>query len=264
MKFLQIPTFENINELLKFTTNRRHQLIGRVEAYTCKSAGADKKLYKQLEHRYQVDAEEARLSPEHSSLTTLISPFGPLSQSASRKTLFYLIATLNASFPDYDFRQVYKAIFISLQADQFKKAPSYQMVVNSINTTLMNLDCPFSVGNSEIWEAIDQEIDLDNCDVYTYEPDTESDPYADEGAIMSMYHFFFNKRLKRIVFFTCRCISDKVPVSEFPSEDELCFEFESDVDDDGTIDFALDTPRSRGSRQAKSSSSSLFFKKLSA
>jgi hypothetical protein len=32
------------------------------------------------------------------------SPFGPLNQPSSRRTLFYLIATLNASFPDYDFR----------------------------------------------------------------------------------------------------------------------------------------------------------------
>ena len=32
------------------------------------------------------------------------SPFGPLDHPSSRKTLFYLISTLNASYPDYDFR----------------------------------------------------------------------------------------------------------------------------------------------------------------
>ena len=32
------------------------------------------------------------------------SPFGPLNQATSRKTLFFLLATLNAAFPDYDFR----------------------------------------------------------------------------------------------------------------------------------------------------------------
>ncbi|KAJ2045616.1 RNA polymerase III-inhibiting protein maf1, partial [Coemansia sp. S155-1] len=73
-----------------------------------KVAGADKKLYRFLENKFQDDLEEAKnLSPEQSSLTNIVSPFGPLTQSASRKTLFYLIATLNASFPDYDFRYVY-------------------------------------------------------------------------------------------------------------------------------------------------------------
>lgn len=31
------------------------------------------------------------------------SPVGPLSEAASRKTLIYLILTLNHSYPDYDF-----------------------------------------------------------------------------------------------------------------------------------------------------------------
>jgi hypothetical protein len=62
-----------------------------------KPAGEDKKLYKVLESRYAEDQDE------HDALPTA-SPFGPLTQHASRKTLYYLIAILNASFPDYDFR----------------------------------------------------------------------------------------------------------------------------------------------------------------
>ncbi|KAJ1676030.1 RNA polymerase III-inhibiting protein maf1 [Spiromyces aspiralis] len=241
MKFLQLPAFENINDLLSFTTGSGHRVMVRVEAYTCKSAGADKKLYKYLEQRYHEDAEEAQLSPEFSPLNGMISPFGPLSNSASRKTLFYLIATLNASFPDYDFS--------SLQADQFKRAPSCQYSINTINTTLMNLDCPVSLKKSEIWEVIDREIDLSDCEVYTYEPDSDSDPFADEGSIMSMYYFFFNKRLKRIVFFSCRCISDIRQTSEYPSEveDDLFFELEEEGvqdDDDDEEPYSDKAPRS--------------------
>lgn len=33
-----------------------------------------------------------------------VSPFGPLTEGASKKTFMYLIATLNASYFDYDFR----------------------------------------------------------------------------------------------------------------------------------------------------------------
>lgn len=62
-----------------------------------KSAGSDKKLFKSLEEHFQVELSK---SPE-SQLSS--SPFGPLTDSSSRKTLIYLISILNASFPDYDF-----------------------------------------------------------------------------------------------------------------------------------------------------------------
>lgn len=69
-----------------------------------KAAGADKKLFKQLENKYDPTSNANILSPpEDDSIRNIISPFGPMDQPASRKTLFYLIGTLNASFPDYDF-----------------------------------------------------------------------------------------------------------------------------------------------------------------
>jgi hypothetical protein len=68
---------------------------------TGKRAGSDKKLYKELNQQY----EELSKSPDsQEALST--SPFGPLSLSTSRRTFISLISTLNASFPDYDFRSV--------------------------------------------------------------------------------------------------------------------------------------------------------------
>ena len=72
-----------------------------------KTAGEDKKLYKTLESKY-VEEMESEV-PDLSST----SPFGPLTQQASRKTLYHLIATLNSSFPDYDFRSFFFFLFIS-------------------------------------------------------------------------------------------------------------------------------------------------------
>lgn len=82
-----------------------------------KTVGSDKKLYKSIEN------ELTKLTPNSKSpinsyskspgshLSTSgsfdhisVSPFGPLSQSSSRKTMVHLIATLNASYIDYDFR----------------------------------------------------------------------------------------------------------------------------------------------------------------
>ena len=137
MKYLEITTLDHINAVLSSLERTGDcRLVGRVEAYSCalaplsrvlaprtrpgaydlrgqvcvcvgvagrglsgKAAGDDKKLYKILENKYSEDHDE------HDMLSTA-SPFGPLAQHASRKTLYYLIATLNASFTDYDFRCV--------------------------------------------------------------------------------------------------------------------------------------------------------------
>lgn len=71
-----------------------------------KSAGTDKKLFKQLETRYSMDLSVSQSSISPEDHFHMGSPFGPMDQASSRKTLFYLISTLNASFPDYDFRYV--------------------------------------------------------------------------------------------------------------------------------------------------------------
>ncbi|KAJ1937753.1 RNA polymerase III-inhibiting protein maf1, partial [Linderina macrospora] len=192
-----------------------------------KAAGTDKKLYKYLENKYQEDLEEAKsLSPEQSSLTNIISPFGPLTQSASRKTLFYLIGTLNASFPDYDFS--------SLSANQFVKEPSTNYTIKSINTTLINVGCPAGLRTSRMWDVIDNIINIDECDIYTYTPDAESDPYEEDGPVWSFNYFFFNKRMKRIVFFTCRCVSN-LDELELETTSDNGFVF-GDVEDDEPVE----------------------------
>ena len=42
------------------------------------------------------------------------------------------------------------------------------------------------------------------CFHCSYNPDLTSDPYGEEGCIWSFNYFFYNRKLKRIVFFTCR------------------------------------------------------------
>ncbi|KAJ2647699.1 RNA polymerase III-inhibiting protein maf1 [Coemansia sp. RSA 1250] len=216
MKYLDIESFRKLNTHLSFpTTSGNRHVLGRIEAYSCKAAGNDKKLYRYLENKFQADLEEAKgLSPEYNSLTNTVSPFGPLTKPASRKMLFYLIATLNASFPDYDFS--------SLNADQFIKEPSSDNCIKSICSTLLNVGCPSALKTSRMWDCIDDVINLDECDVYSYTPDDDSDPYGEEGPVWSFNYFFFNRNLKRIVFFTCRCISNLDEVDS-TSDQELVF-----------------------------------------
>ncbi|ORY08303.1 Maf1 regulator [Basidiobolus meristosporus CBS 931.73] len=193
MKFLEFPTLDVINKYLIFETPDS-KIYGRVEAFSCKSTGAEKKLYKQLETRHQEELTAYSLSPEQ-NLHLIVSPFGPLDQPSSRKTLFYLISTLNASFPDYEFSD--------LKPEQFSKQPSLPMVMNSINTTLFSLGRADLIQTHRFWDVLDEAITLNDCDVYSYVPDNDSDPFADESSIWSFNYFFFNRKLKRILFFTC-------------------------------------------------------------
>ncbi|KAJ7365016.1 RNA polymerase III-inhibiting protein maf1 [Desmophyllum pertusum] len=58
---------------------------------------------------------------------------------------------------------------------------------------------------SGLWAAIDEEINLAECDIFRgYNPDLDSDPYGEEGSLWSFNYFFYNKKMKRIMFFTCR------------------------------------------------------------
>jgi hypothetical protein len=115
MKLLENSRFEAINSALSIKTSGS-SVFGRLESYSCKMVAADKALYKRFtsENRGFGPHDLQALSPPQT-----FADFSPNIQSAnsqsadegvllydtiSRKTLFYLIATLNSSFgPDYDF-----------------------------------------------------------------------------------------------------------------------------------------------------------------
>ncbi|KAF0345973.1 repressor of RNA polymerase III transcription MAF1 [Gigaspora margarita] len=206
MKFLDISPLDSINTSLVFE-NPECRVIGRIETYSCKLAGVDKKLYKNLEGRWNAEITQSQsVSPDQHNFHNIISPFGPMDQPSSRRTLFNLIATLNASYPDYDFSDV--------KPDQFTKQPSVPMVCNYINNTLFNLGRAYIVNDLNLWQIVDDIIELDECNVYSFNPDADSDPNAEDGAIWSFNFFFYNKKLKRILFFTVRCLSINAPLQE--------------------------------------------------
>uniref|UniRef100_A0A8C6V043 Repressor of RNA polymerase III transcription MAF1 homolog n=1 Tax=Neogobius melanostomus TaxID=47308 RepID=A0A8C6V043_9GOBI len=121
----------------------------------------------------------------------------PLSDKCCRKTIFYLITTLNESFrPDY--------VFSAAQAHEFSREPSLNRVVNAVNSSLFSaVGEEFNSLGPELWNSMDQEINLQSCDIYSYNPDLDCDPFGEEGSLWSFNYFFYNKKLKRIVFFTC-------------------------------------------------------------
>lgn len=142
------------------------------------------------------------------------SPFGSLSEIQSRRTFAYLIATLNASHPDYDFSHV-------LRPADFKREKRFQRVMNNIDSTLSSVrpssdaalprnspQGPSSVApvwGPQMWAKIDKEMEFKDCTVFSYQP--ADDPFdEEEGAIWALHYFFFNKELKRVCYLYVRAV----------------------------------------------------------
>jgi len=146
-----------------------------------------------------------------SSPTSLgTSPVGPLTEANSRKTLIYLILTLNHIYPDYDFS--------SLRAEHFTKEGALSDVKTDIESLLMESGKVWAArygdgtgGESSflevLWKTIDAAIEVFDCDVYSYKAVAEGDPFTDEGNLWSFNYFFYNKKLKRILYFSVHATS---------------------------------------------------------
>uniref|UniRef100_A0A4W5N8Z3 Repressor of RNA polymerase III transcription MAF1 n=1 Tax=Hucho hucho TaxID=62062 RepID=A0A4W5N8Z3_9TELE len=198
MKLLENSSFEALSSQLCVETGES-RILGRIESYSCKMAGDDKHMFKQFCQEGEPHVLEA-LSPPQSSATSppqlgKSSEDGenPLSDKCCRKTLFYLIATLNESFrPDYDFS--------AARGHEFSREPSLNWVSSTTSVPLMirtHWD-DFKPAQLNGRSSLISEF---------YNPDLDSDPFGEEGSLWSFNYFFYNKRLKRIVFFTCRSVS---------------------------------------------------------
>lgn len=94
---------------------------------------------------------------------------------------------------------------LPFQSHEFSKEPSLQWVMNSVHDNLAALAGEqYQMLRTALWSAVNDEISLNDCDIYSYNPDMTSDPYGEPGCLWSFNYFFYNKKMKRIVFYTCR------------------------------------------------------------
>lgn len=223
MKYLPVPAFDTVTSALNFNTPDCN-VTGGCDLYTTKSTGSDKKLYKNINDDLDSQHAEllrlgASLSPPQKAAMMATSPslfsqpsaFGPLSELANRRTFAYLIATLNASHPHYDFSNV-------LRPGDFKRERSLRRIMANLDSILQNVrGCgdtrmsnvvttgPAAVWSQHCWSLLDNEMRLDECTIFNYEPDI--DPFEeDESAIWSVHYFFFNRTLKRVAYLYLRVV----------------------------------------------------------
>mmetsp|Transcript_22297 Transcript_22297/g.26824 ORF Transcript_22297/g.26824 Transcript_22297/m.26824 type:complete len:242 (-) Transcript_22297:728-1453(-) len=196
MKFLEYTPLNSLNSFLQHVNLGDSVVEGEIQAYSCKLAGIDKKLSRSLDQ--EVLGTLASTPP--SLLSS--SPVGPLTDSGSRKTLIYLILTLNHMYPDYDFS--------TLRAQHFRKEEHFSIAKQEIDKFLLEASNVCNVWGSgasfldNMWTAMDEVIGLIDTDVYCYNADSDGDPFADEGNLWTFNYFFYNKKMKRILYFSCR------------------------------------------------------------
>lgn len=225
-QYLPVCDFEAVTSAVNFNTPDCNA-TGGCDVYTTKSTGSDKKLYKNIDkdlnsqHAALLELG-ASLSPpdrEHMLATSprmqlfsTSSAFGPLSELSSRRTFAYLIATLNASHPHYDFSHV-------LRPGDFKRERNLRRVMVNLDSILQNVrpgleatsldSSPGGALNSvwgpRCWSLIDKEMRLNECSIFSYHPDP--DPFEeDESAIWAVHYFFFNRALKRVAYLYVRVV----------------------------------------------------------
>lgn len=147
MKFLEVYEFSQLSSALSQEVSGV-QIEAQIEAYSCKP-GSDRKLYKSMDNIYA----ELATSPSPSVAESIASsPFGPMSETSSRKTFIFLVATLNASFPDYDFTNV--------KLEEFRNENNRYLVANAINTPLHSTLPNYSSIEDSLWATLDREITL--------------------------------------------------------------------------------------------------------
>lgn len=128
-------------------------------------------------------------TPEPETATyELHSPFGPLSQSSSRKLFGYLIGALNATFPDHDFSAV--------EPNHFALLPSTSELIAKVNSFLISSGK--ATGLDWIWQTINTHMELDQCVCFQFDP--QQSFIDDLGVIWCNMYFIYNKKMKRVSF----------------------------------------------------------------
>ena len=192
MKFLTVPELQRATSILDGFDRGDMIINGKIEVYSCKMAGDDKRISKSLE---RVLVEEAKKQEP----VVCYTPLGPLTEASTRKLLINLICTLNASFPDYDFSD--------LRPDHFQNEQHTSAnLTNVINTTILDpIETQVPNFRSHFWNALDAVIDMNACEVYSYLPPDDDDLRL--GNLWAVNYFWFNKQEKKVALLSASATS---------------------------------------------------------
>ncbi|KFD72465.1 hypothetical protein M514_05452 [Trichuris suis] len=172
MKYMDIPALTSMG--IELEQNAVDCVLdARLECYSCKMVTADKRSYRDfintpgrggagnsLQPLSPPTLDDCVVSGEPSTAgcssrtsdESSDSPTFRMCDVISNKTLFYLIETLNASFPDYT--------FFNASSESFTKAPSVKHFMESVNTKLMPYIKNYNMLKMYLWPVVDSAISL--------------------------------------------------------------------------------------------------------
>jgi hypothetical protein len=155
MKLIDVPSLTDVNVQFNSFVCPGVALLMRVELYSCKATAATRSLARSFD-----DDVQLRASPSLDEDTAL---------ALNRKTLLYLLDTLNEALPDYDFSHT--------KIDQFALLPSAPHVRAQIDSHLSSCIPNYSAAYADqLWRTIAAALDsLDDVEIYTYVAD---DPFV--------------------------------------------------------------------------------------
>lgn len=183
MKFLTCPNLQRISSIIDGFECDDWILSAKMEVYSCKKAGDDKRLARQVENRI-------------TQKQTIASPLGNLTDSEPRQLFVNLITTLNAAFPDFDFSH--------LSPEHFKSETNALQVSRAVNSLVLDAVEQGMAGfRNSFWKELDSVMELEHCDVYSYTPSGE----LSDGNLWSIMYFWFNKKGKKIALLSASAMS---------------------------------------------------------
>ncbi|CCF58855.1 hypothetical protein KAFR_0F02580 [Kazachstania africana CBS 2517] len=169
-------------------------------------------------------SQARRPSLNDSNLKINIGPFGPINEPASRRTFAYLIAILNASYPDHDFSL--------LEPNDFTRS-SLKSFISKFENSLYSLG---KQPEEVVWDVINSHMTLADCKVYLYNP-AKSFLEDEPGYLWSIMGFLFNKKRKRVAFIYLICSRLKNTMSNGISVDFENYDFSANPKRKLVIDY---------------------------
>jgi len=262
MKYVQCQDLSQFNCLLDGYDCGTFIIYGKLEAYSCNKTPQDKKVAQEVEKAISIKKESnpipikssfeeddygnivpvghdySRSQDIRTPLNPALSPpcphdlsirANPFGESKTETQKFIdLIALLNLSYPDYDFS--------GLKMEDFSREIYKQRLMNSINLSLREAFNGEQL--NQLWKVVDHIISIVDSEIYMYHPDrNQLDPTGDplslsNGKIWTWNYFFYNKKLKRVLFFTC-CARNK----------SMYYQSDTMSDDDSDYDTLYSNPK---------------------
>ncbi|KAH6913311.1 MAF1 protein [Coprinopsis sp. MPI-PUGE-AT-0042] len=216
MKYIELPTLSRLAQSLTHE-GPECDVHTRIEAYSCKQIKRDKRLHKTLEKEYRDDVSNSPPIPSWMALDreAEMTPFGPIDKHGARKTLYLLISTLNVAFPDHDFSDVRPSHFVREESGagvlnalsttlvsphragsnaprSYSSYPptSSDFFPSSTSSSSSPYNSPLrsplappqivSGTHPTLFRIVDEVIGLSDCEVYSYNPEIDADPHAND------------------------------------------------------------------------------------